>query len=264
MNEAQRQEFLDQSRAHYAADMLIQGTYGEKEGGTFRGCSVGCHLMHIGPERDHGPHATVAGHYGYPEWLAHLQDNVFEGLPDDECNRWHLQLAEALYDLPDNYDWQAARHRGHAAILRVALQHAGTAASVVQTVIGLHERAARGEAVSDEDWAEAARAARAAEAAAGATWAAREAAARAARAAEAAAGATWAAREAAEAATWAAREAAARAARAAGARAARAAGARAARAAGATWAARAAAEAAAYQQIRDGVLAALAQTGEKS
>lgn len=257
MNALQRQEFLDQSRAHYAADMLLKGTFGTEKTGTFRGCSVGCHLHHINPEhRASGKHAAVANYYGYPEWLARLQDSIFEGLPDDECNRWHLQLAETLYTLPDDYDWQAAMHRVLVAILRVALQHAGKAAPVVQTVIDLHERAARGETVTDKEWQKAERAAaltaeRAARVAAWATaWAA-------ARAAGWAAGWT-----AARAAGWAAARAAAWAASRAAGWAARAALAE--RAARTAWAAHAAAEAASYQQIRDGVLAALAQTGEKS
>jgi hypothetical protein len=240
MNEAQRQEFLVLSRAHYAADMLVQGTYGSDESGAFRGCSVGCHVHHISSSyRGVSHHAAIAGHYGYPEWLVRLQDTIFEGLPRIECNRWHVQLAGTLYTLPDDYDWQAAMHRVLVATLRVALPHAGTAAPVVQAVIILHERAARGEAVTEEEWTKAAEAAtKAVEAATkAATWAALE--------------VVRAALEVVRAATKVA-EVAARAAAGAAAEAARA----------AEWAAEATRMA--YQQIRDGVLTALAQTGEKS
>jgi hypothetical protein len=148
MNAEQRAEFLEQSVAHFKADMLLRGTYGEEGYDSFKGCSVGCHLHHIFPDATPDEvanmdekHFKVAKHYGYPEWLALLQDSVFEGLPNGESAKWHVQLAEALHALPDDYDWQAALHRCHAAILRVTLPTAGTATEAVQAVIDLHEKA---------------------------------------------------------------------------------------------------------------------------
>ena len=148
MNQAQRIEFLDQSKAHFKADMLLKGTYSAEDAENFKGCSVGCHLHHIFPDADateigdmSEKHFKVAKYYGYPEWLALLQDTVFEGLPSGESAKWHVQLAETLHGLPDDYDWQAALHRCHAAILRVVLPTAGTATEAVQAVIDLHEKA---------------------------------------------------------------------------------------------------------------------------
>lgn len=208
-----RAEFLEQSKAHYAADMLLKGTYADDDAGTFKGCSVGCHLHHIRPELDAesidslwNKHWIVAEYYGYPEWLALLQDAIFEGLPNGESERWHVQLAETIARLPADYDWQRALHRVHAAILRIAYRAAGAAHGVVQRVIDLHERAARGETVADELWSEAR---------------------------SEALSATSAARSAAESAAWGAARDAARS---------------------AAWSA---AEGAAWQDIRDGVLAAL-------
>lgn len=156
MTPQQKQEFLDQSRAHYAADMLLKGTYGDVEQGHFKGCSVGCHLKHIDPNFDgdniEDKHSIVAEHYGYPAWLAHLQDAVFEGLPNGESARWHVQLAETIHALPDGYDWQAAMHRAHVAILRISYRTAGSAQDAVKAVIDLHERAARGEVIEDGEW----------------------------------------------------------------------------------------------------------------
>lgn len=151
-------ELLENAKAHYAADMLLKRTYGTVLGGKFKGCSVGCHLRHIKPTFDgdahdyDDKHGIVARYYGYPEWLAHLQDTIFEGLPDDESARWHVQLAERIAALPDEPDWQRILHRVHVAILRIALRAAGTAQEVVQQVIDLHERAGNGEIVSDELW----------------------------------------------------------------------------------------------------------------
>lgn len=165
---AQKKEFLDQAKKHYAADMLLKGTYGNDENG-FKGCSVGCHLHHINPDMSaddieyfDGKHKIVADYYGYPEWLARLQDTVFEGIPQGENNLWHVKFAETLSKLPDDYNWQAALHRVHAAILRISYRTAGTAQQVVQTVIDLHERASRGEIIEDDAWSAAWSAARSA------------------------------------------------------------------------------------------------------
>jgi hypothetical protein len=222
MTPAQKAEFLDQSRKHFEADALIKGAYGRDDGG-FKGCSVGCHLHHIMPgataEMVVGAtykHRRVAEHYGYPEWLAYLQDTVFEGLPDGDNRRWHVQLAETLADLPDGYDWQKALHRVHLALLRISCQHAGESKTVVESVMDLHRRAAGGEDVSTEQW-------RAVESAAWST---------ARSAVSAVSAASSAARGVEEIAVWSAAE-------------------RAVSAAGAV-------RRAAYQEIRDGVLAALA------
>ena len=50
MTPEQKIDFLDQSKAHFAADMLLKGTYGDERKKKFKGCSVGCHLHHILPD----------------------------------------------------------------------------------------------------------------------------------------------------------------------------------------------------------------------
>ena len=159
MTPEQKIEFLDQSKAHFTADMLLKGTYGTKQQDKFKGCSVGCHLHHIMPsatcydiEEMGDKHRLVAQHYGYPEWLALLQDCIFEGLPNGESAKWHVLLAETLAATSAEYDWRSALHRVHAAILRVSYRTAGSAQEAVQRVLDLHERAGRGEAVADELW----------------------------------------------------------------------------------------------------------------
>ena len=159
MTPEQKTEFLDQSRMHFAADMLLRGTYAAKDADDFKGCSVGCHLRHIMTtatveqiKNIDDKHRRVANYYGYPEWLALLQDSIFEGLPNGESAKWHVLLAESLAKTPADYDWQAALHRVHAAILRISYKTAGTAQEVVNRILDLHERAGRGEKVTDELW----------------------------------------------------------------------------------------------------------------
>lgn len=153
-----REELIANSKAHYEADMLLKGTYGKLIDSHFKGCSVGCHLKDIRPDFDgeehyyDSKHAIVAAHYGYPEWLALLQDTIFEGLPGGENNKWHVQLAEAIAALPDDVNWQTILHRVHVGILRISYATAGEASEAVKTVLDLHERAASGEDISDEMW----------------------------------------------------------------------------------------------------------------
>jgi hypothetical protein len=248
-------ELLEQAKAHYAADMLLKGTYANDDAGSFKGCSVGCHLFHIYPELNAyeiddlaNKHKIVADYYGYPEWLALLQDTMFEGLPDGDNRKWHVQLAEAIASRNGSINWQETLHRVHIAILRISYKTAGEAQEVVQRVIDLHEAAMRGEPSDEAAWSAAESAARSA--ARSAAWsAARSAAWSAAR--SAAESAAWSAAEpAAESAAWsAARSAARSAAESAAWSAAESA------AESAAWSA---ARSAAFQEIRDAVLAAIA------
>lgn len=156
MTPEQKTEFLEQSKSHFAADMLLKGTYGTKKGNEFKGCSIGCHLHHIYPRKTsrqisdlRDKHFRVAGYYGFPGWLALLQDTIFEGLPNGESAAWHVLLAEKLAGLPEEYDWQAALHRVHVAILRLSYQTAGLTQEV-KRILDLHERAGKGDQVSNE------------------------------------------------------------------------------------------------------------------
>ena len=219
-------ELLEQAKIHYAADMLLKGTYGNDVSGEFRGCSVGCLLAHIKPGLSAGAidglshkHKIVADYYGYPEWLALLQDTIFEGLPNGESAEWHVQLAEAIASRGGVINWQETLHRVHIGILRVSYHTAGSAQPVVQAVIDLHEAAIRGDSPDGAAWSAARSAARSA--AELAAWSAAE-------------SAAWSAAEsAARSAAWSAAESAARS---------------------AAWSA---AESAAFQEIRDAVLDAI-------
>jgi len=84
-----------QAKHHLAADMLLSGTYAEGDGADFRGCSIGCMAHDIDPTRD-DYHALVAEHAGWPEWLARLNDTIFEGLPKGERERFHVTNLEPV------------------------------------------------------------------------------------------------------------------------------------------------------------------------
>jgi hypothetical protein len=145
-------EHVALARQHYAADMLKKGTYGERQGYEFRGCSVGCMWHSIGGRNIINHHADIAEYFLYPEWMTRLQDTLFEGLPSPEHLHWHVTLAEKLAELPEDYDWQLAFHRIMGVILCVVLPYADTSTEVVRSVIGLHGRATQGETIAQEEW----------------------------------------------------------------------------------------------------------------
>jgi hypothetical protein len=168
-----------QLEAHYAADEIIKGTYWKKG----KGCAVGC-CVH---SDDHG---LLETRYGIPKQIAHLMDEIFERLPNEQAKDFPLAVIKAIpvgADLSKviNYflEWilidpkhGVARFNSDPSILVVA---------------DLHRRIIEGRVVHPKDWAAAKAAAAAAGLAAG--WAA----ARAAGAAAAAAAGLAAARAAA-------------------------------------------------------------------
>ena len=128
---------VEQAKKHYEQDMLIAGTYGETDTDVFRGCSVGCFAYEILGQTDDNPHKIVADDRGLPEWLIHLQDRIFEGLPLEDRKKWHVQLAEAI---PVGIDLEPVRHK--LAIMRmdklIALQQRNIGASnIVQQTINV-------------------------------------------------------------------------------------------------------------------------------
>ena len=86
--------------AHEKADRLTQGTYGSMSG-YWRGCAVSCSLATPSGRFDgeivtKGLHAEYPKHLGLPVWLAHLEDRIFEGLPQEEAMQWPRRFAEAI------------------------------------------------------------------------------------------------------------------------------------------------------------------------
>jgi hypothetical protein len=179
---------LATARAHLAADQLAHGATGNVLAGE-RGCSVACTVGTY-------DHSLYPAELGLPEWLAHLQDTIYEHLPLDARGldvAWTLDLLGAI---PEGAEVDLALRPILARILEeIALPAVTVDRWGVRDAIGGVIAALRGEPGSD--LAGAAEAA-AAGAAAAAGWGATVAAAWA---------AVWAAREAARAAVVAAAEA---------------------------------------------------------
>jgi hypothetical protein len=104
---------LTELAAHREADQITQGRYWEDG----KGCAVGC-LTHD----PNGGHDQYPSRWGIPEWLAHLEDRVFEGLPAADAKRWPERFMAAIpvgVQIGDDFAHVIARGR-LAALLELA------------------------------------------------------------------------------------------------------------------------------------------------
>jgi hypothetical protein len=209
--------FIEELEKHKKADAITQGTYGRKDDGQWKGCAVACSLRSLDIidgntlDDEYLTHGEYETRLGLPRTIAHLEDQIFEGLPKEKAMEWPLRFANAIQV---GADLSLVTPKFMVWMLGDVKQHASTFPDVLRSidgVIALYERVLAGGQVTDDEWSAAAyaayaaaRAARAAYAAAYAAYAA----ARAARAAYAAADAAYAAADAAYAAADAARAAA--------------------------------------------------------
>jgi hypothetical protein len=182
-----KQRYVDRLIRHAQADELVQGT-GWKHG---KGCAVGCTLEAY-------QHSLYPTELGILEEFAHLEDRIFEGLPNDQAMTFPLEFLQAFPVGMTEASQRMVLWRFKAWLLTpvvdgglavVAEGYPGVVAAV-ERVRRLIDREIAGDVVGGNEWAEA----RAAAGARAAAWAA-----------EAAWAAAWAA---AEAAAWAATAAA--------------------------------------------------------
>jgi hypothetical protein len=122
-------KYLTRVREHARLDHLVQGT--GWDGG--RGCAVGCTL-------DAYDHRRYPIELGLPEWLAHLEDRIFEELPWEDARTWPERFLNAIpvgADL-EPVQWQQAiwRHeRQLAALEGKEARYAQKACEAIQLVI---------------------------------------------------------------------------------------------------------------------------------
>ena len=80
-------QVLAELAAHREADQIVQGDYWSDG----KGCAVGC-LTHDPT----GGHDQYPIRWGIPEWFAHLEDRVFEGLDPDEARLWPERVMASI------------------------------------------------------------------------------------------------------------------------------------------------------------------------
>jgi hypothetical protein len=186
--------YINRVARHIELDHLVRGIGWEDKDGKIRGCGVGCTLENY-------DHSQYPIELGIPEWLARVEDTLFEGMSLEKSRNWPKDFLEAI---PLGVDLEQVKPKFLIMVLESTLptfdhEKYPNVKKCLDRSIALWKRDDIGsEAFNKEaaDAAEAARAAAAVRAADAAAWAA-EAAVRAADAADAAA---WAAVRAAEAA----------------------------------------------------------------
>jgi len=186
--------YVKRLKAHAKADEFINGTYWENG----KGCAVGCTIH----SNNHNAYETELG---IPEWLARLEDCIFEGLDNGNAKKFAVNF---LASIPVGVNLEPVRWKFCAFILKENIERVLAITldeklkqKIVESIHGclkLHENSIR---TGKWDESAAASAAWSAESAANAAWSAAWSAASAARsaawsaesAASAAASAAWSA-----------------------------------------------------------------------
>ncbi len=85
---------------HAEQDAFVQGIYWSGEDDDFEGCAVGCSINSLnrlnGTDLVNDDHSVYEEYLGLPEWLAILEDKIFEMLPAQEAKKWPLQFIKAI------------------------------------------------------------------------------------------------------------------------------------------------------------------------
>ena len=163
--------FLREIGKHEAADALMKGTYGMMNS-HFRGCAIGCSVYSLNvlkgqtgaiAAKNTGEHTRLSTDIGWPVWLAHVEDHLFEQLLDELWKTWPRRLAEAMpvgatepqmdLVLAKLLHWMLVHER--FGIVNMA--HTEDVKKVVTAIAALFERAIAGDVVPDAEWNEVAR-----------------------------------------------------------------------------------------------------------
>jgi hypothetical protein len=85
-DEAVKEKYLTRVRHHQKMDHLVrgQGWTGKK------GCAVGCTLEKY-------DHKAYEPELGIPEWLARVEDTLFEGMSEEKSRTWPEKFLEAIH-----------------------------------------------------------------------------------------------------------------------------------------------------------------------
>ena len=133
-----KEKYLARVKAHREADQLVKGEYWEDG----KGCAVGC-TIHS------GNHKEYEIELGIPEILAHLEDTIFEGLPNELAMTWPERF---LKSIPVGADLSKVWPK-FAIFLLTDKTQANSQHEQCGKIAGLYEKELAGEVV---DWAAAA------------------------------------------------------------------------------------------------------------
>ena len=142
-----KRKYLARVRAHAKADEIIHGQYW-RDG---KGCAVGCTIH---SDR----HAAYETNLGIPEQIAHLEDTIFENLPNGEAQKFPERFLKAIKPgadlslvVPRLVVWSGLDEK------EGVIHRAGSAEEreAVRLVAGLYQRIIDGGSVSQQEWKDA-------------------------------------------------------------------------------------------------------------
>ena len=92
-----KEEFITEIKKHQQLDSFRQGFYFEES----KGCAVGCSIESIRVLKNlkhlnHNNHNLYEEYLGIPNWLACLEDKIFEMLFRYKSKEWPLEFSEAI------------------------------------------------------------------------------------------------------------------------------------------------------------------------
>lgn len=108
-----KQKYLDRVQHHMDMDNLVRGT-GWENG---KGCAVGCTLEKY-------DHKAYEIELGIPEWLAKVEDTLFEGMDFEKSKTWPKDFLEAI---PLGVDLEKCKPKFLVAVLKHSLKSMGEA-----------------------------------------------------------------------------------------------------------------------------------------
>lgn len=96
-----KEQFVNETKWHQQQDNFIKGTYEQD----VKGCAVGCAIYSInklrGVNESRSNHSVYETYLGIPEWLARLEDLLFENLSLERSKTWPVEFAEAINEGAD-------------------------------------------------------------------------------------------------------------------------------------------------------------------
>jgi hypothetical protein len=101
-------KYLKRVRAHKKADSIVQG-YGYWQDG--KGCAVGCTI-------EGSDHSRYETELGIPEWLAYVEDKLFEGMSQKKARVWPAKFLSAI---PVGADLEPVKNKFTVLLLEHAL-----------------------------------------------------------------------------------------------------------------------------------------------
>ena len=96
-----KKDFVKELKKHQKLDAFTKGVYWNDG----KGCAVGCSLKSISDLKkikiQKDDHSLYEKHLGVPEWLARLEDTLFEGMSVEKSKSWPVDFALAINEGAD-------------------------------------------------------------------------------------------------------------------------------------------------------------------